>query len=103
VWLNPPYSDPEPWALKLHQHYCLGDVSAALMLTNNATDTGWWHLLAKHYPVCFFGSRLRFWRPDRGSPGARQGQTLFYLGADVARFRATFGAFGLVLSERCYV
>src|SRR5262245_782842 len=59
VWLNPPYSYPEPFVQRLLGEYASGRVTAALLLTNNATDTGWFHAVAGRASVwCLLARRL---------------------------------------------
>jgi len=99
VWLNPPYSTPliRQFVSKLIVQYELGNVSQAVILTNNSSDTGWFHDLLSRYPACFTRGRVQFWRPDADNFGARQGQTLFYLGDNFVAFRDVFGEFGQVV------
>jgi phage N-6-adenine-methyltransferase len=101
VWLNPPYNMPliEDFCRKLTDEYEAGNVTAAVVLVNNSTDTGWFHVLLEAAPVvCFTRGRLKFWNgTDRLA--ARQGQALFYLGSDPDKFAKVFGAFGAVLRK----
>lgn len=99
VWLNPPYSTPliNLFVAKLLAEYATGRVTAALILTNNATDTTWAQKLLRH-PVCLLRGRVRFWQPDKlGNGGARQGQMLTYLGENPAAFYHSFTQLGRVL------
>jgi phage N-6-adenine-methyltransferase len=98
VWLNPPYSTTlmKRFVAKLIAQYEAGNVTEAVILTNNTTDTAWFHDLFSRYPACFTRGRVQFWRPDSTAHGARQGQTLFYLGDNFVTFRNVFSEFGLV-------
>ncbi len=96
LWLNPPYSAPSKWTDKALSHYASGDVSAALILTNSYTETGWWQRMAKVGIILFFAGRQQFWHPDKESGNNRTGQTLCYLGPDEDRFRAVFGSYGVI-------
>jgi ParB family transcriptional regulator, chromosome partitioning protein len=96
VWCNPPYSAPTKWADKLIGHYHAGDVSAALMLTNSYTETGWWQRLATNGTMLLFAGRLQFWHPEKTSDRNRTGQTLCYLGPHTDQFRAVFGRYGVI-------
>ena len=60
---------------KLIAHVERDDVTAAVVLTNNATDTGWFHaLMAKACGVCFPRGRAHYWRGDtRETSSALQG------------------------------
>lgn len=104
VWMNPPYSQPLiglfsnalRWAIES------GEVTEAISLTNNATETAWFFdLLAHAEAVCFPRGRIRFVDKD-GNPGGAplQGQAVIYSGPNVDQFAAEFGKFGEVLYVR---
>lgn len=99
IWLNPPYSGTliKQFVSKLISQYNIGNATQAIILTNNSSDTGWFHDLLSRYPACFTRGRVQFWRPGSGSFAARQGQTLFYLGENTAAFREVFTKFGQVV------
>lgn len=99
VWLNPPYSaiPIKRFVAKLIQEFDAGNIDEAIIITNNSSDTGWFHSLLDRFPVCFTRGRVGFWRPDHDDFGARQGQTLFYLGDYEQRFVEEFSAFGRVV------
>ena len=101
VWLNPPYSMPliRQFVTKLIDQYEGGNVTEAVILTNNSSDTAWFHDLLSRYPACFTRGRVQFWRADHETFGARQGQTLFYLGSNTAEFVKMFSQFGQVVSR----
>ena len=47
VWMNPPYSRViQQFCDKLVREYSFGHTKAAIVLTNNGTDTSWWHSIA---------------------------------------------------------
>lgn len=96
LWLNPPYSGPTKWTDKALGHYLTGDVSAALILTNSYTETGWWQRLAAQGTMLFFSGRLNFWHPLKTSTQNRTGQTLCYLGTERQRFVEIFGRLGVI-------
>jgi phage N-6-adenine-methyltransferase len=98
VWLNPPYNMPwiEKFTGKAVDEYEMGNIDTAIVLVNNATDTGWFHRLI-NYPVCFTKGRVRFWAEDSSNLATRQGQAIFYLGSDMALFAKIFNKFGVVL------
>ena len=97
VYLNPPYSKEliGRFADKLVDHYLNGDIPAAVVLVNNATETSWFQALAgASSAVCFVTGRVKFLDPE-GNPGAPlQGQAVLYLGPDVKSFKSEFGVFG---------
>lgn len=97
VWMNPPYNMPliEQFVDKVLAEYEAGNVNAAIVLTNNATDTRWFHTLLEH-PLCLTKGRIRFWAGN-GSLATRQGQAFFYLGDKPDLFAAVFSEFGQVM------
>lgn len=99
VWLNPPYNMPliEQFVDRIIGEYERGTVTSAIVLTNNSTDTGWFHKLAQ-YPFCLTRGRIQFWNGDERL-ATRQGQALFYLGNDPAKFAGEFARFGLVVNR----
>lgn len=98
VWLNPPYSQPlaSNFGEKLLNEIEAGNVTAAVMVQNASTDTGWFHRLASKCHMCLTRRRINFDRADGGSGANRYGQVFFYYGPDPERFYEVFGRFGLV-------
>ena len=93
IYLNPPYTSGlvGKFADKLIAEYVAGNVTEAVWLTNNSTDTGWFHRLAEQAAVMvFLRGRVKFWKVGedgeelQGSP--LQGQVLMYLGPNARRF-----------------
>jgi phage N-6-adenine-methyltransferase len=99
TFINMPYSDPSVWVTKLLEEFAAENVSAAIVLVNNATDTTWCQeLLAHCAAACFTKGRIAFLREDgQAVVGARQGQAFFYFGPDVEAFESTFADVGAVL------
>jgi len=101
VWMNPPYSKDlvHLFTTKLLEHLVGGDIDAACVLVNNATDTGWCQPLLKSCnAVCFPKGRVKFIDKEGNPSGAPlQGQAVFYFGADPDAFAAAFSGFGAVL------
>jgi ParB family chromosome partitioning protein len=100
VWLNPPYSQPaiQRFVEKLVDELKTGNVTAAILLTNNGTDTDWWHTAAAAaQAVCFTRGRIKFESPASESTTPLQGQTFLYFGPEPERFREVFQQFGIVL------
>jgi phage N-6-adenine-methyltransferase len=101
VWMNPPYAQP------LISHFCervaasyeAEEISAAIVLVNNGTETKWGQrLLGASSAVCFPSGRIRFVDPE-GNPGGAplQGQMVAYLGSDPQLFSSVFGELGVCL------
>jgi phage N-6-adenine-methyltransferase len=104
VWMNPPYAQPaiEHFADKLADSVTAGDVPAAVVLVNNATETAWFQTLgAVASALCLIQGRVKFWSPDSDATATPlQGQIVLYLGADVSTFCDTFRQFGQPLVRR---
>jgi len=96
MWINPPYSAPTPWVRRAIMEHQAGRITAALILTNSYTETGWWQDVATVAMVLFFRGRLNFWHPEKTATQNRTGQTLAYLGPDKARFVEVFQSHGVI-------
>jgi hypothetical protein len=97
VWLNPPYSFEliSKFCDKLRVHFAKGDITEAIVLVNNATETMWFNKLINcASSVMFPCKRIRFWSPDGRLSQPLQGQSLIYLGNNPERFTAVFKSFG---------
>lgn len=101
VWLNPPYSQPliGQFISKLNEEYAAGSVEQAIMVTNNCTDTEWFHrAVAQVARMCFSRGRIRFANPERPTgESPLQGQTFFYYGNNAEAFRQHFGMHGFIV------
>ncbi len=99
VWMNPPYSSDlvGRFAEKLCVHYEDNDVTEAIVLVNNATETGWFQRMAQTAScVCFPRARVKFWKPDGETGAPLQGQAILYFGTKKINFIAAFRSFGFV-------
>lgn len=97
VWMNPPYAAEliGQFAAKLAQHYSDGDVTEAIVLVNNATETAWFARLADVASAMVFPrGRVRFWEPSGRPSAPLQGQAVIYLGSNRAEFLEQFGRYG---------
>jgi len=101
VWMNPPYSQPlcGQFCEKLTAEFETPNVTGAIVLVNNATETVWFQAMAELAgAVCFPKGRIRFIDKDGNPRGAPlQGQAILYFGDDVCAFDAAFKSFGFVL------
>jgi hypothetical protein len=107
IWLNPPYSQPllGQFIDSLIAKLSTGEVSQAVVLLNNATETkSHQKLLSSRHldSVCFPEGRIKF-LDETGQPvnSPLQGQIILYLCSDDVLepgcFADEFGAFGAVL------
>lgn len=97
VWMNPPYAQPliSQFSQAISKKFTDGEVSQAIVLVNNATETAWFQLMAEYASaVCFPKSRIRFLDPS-GKPGAPlQGQAVLYFGEHSQVFYNEFKKYG---------
>jgi hypothetical protein len=101
VWMNPPYAQPAIQHFMDKMGDCIesGDVTEAIVLSNNATETRWFQRLARMASaVCFHRGRIRYLDPT-GKPANTplQGQAFLYFGPNRDDFERVFGEFGVVL------
>lgn len=97
VWMNPPYASElvGRFADKLALHASAGDVTEAIVLVNNATETAWFNTLAGvASAVVFPRGRVRFWEPGGALSAPLQGQAVIYIGPSPAKFLDAFRRFG---------
>lgn len=99
VWLNPPYSQPAilHFCQKMVAELSVGNVTEAIMLTHNYTDTAWFHHAESiASAICFTRGRIPFVDQDGGTCAPTQGQAFFYYGESPDRFAEVFREFGFV-------
>lgn len=100
VWMNPPYSQPHiaQFMDKLASEYESGNVTEAIALTHNYTDTSWFHRGAKACDaICFTRGRIGFVNPEGKRAAPTQGQAFFYFGNNVSGFAEAFAEVGFVV------
>ena len=96
VWMNPPYSMPEigHFTDKLLSE----DISDWIVLTNNSSDTSWFHKLAEECSLmCFTKGRVGFLNVAGKKMATRQGQCFFYKGPNIDMFKKEFSNYGLIV------
>lgn len=103
IWMNPPYAQPliAQFCERMASEVEAGNIEAAIVLTNDCTDTAWFHRLAEaSEAICFTRGRIRFVSPqgEKGMP--TQGQAFFYFGPHVSRFAEAFSKTGLIVEVR---
>ncbi|MBK8752953.1 MAG: hypothetical protein IPL99_15565 [Candidatus Competibacteraceae bacterium] len=102
VWLNPPFEAAviAPFVAKLIADFQSGSIAQAVILTDSATDTKWFHDLANAARlVCFTKGRINFYSSvydDLKTQSPRRGQALTYLGDRPDAFATRFKEFGLI-------
>ena len=102
VWLNPPYAQPliQHFTDALSARYAIGQVTAGILLTNNATETKWFQgAIMSASALCFPSGRIKF-LDETGKPAKTplQGQCFMYFGPDVPSFAREFGHFGAIVT-----
>lgn len=100
VWLNPPYAQPaiQQFIEKAVSEHRSGNLTEAVILTHNYTDTAWFHIAAAATSaICFTRGRIGFLSPTGERAAPTQGQAFFYLGLRVDAFTEAFGPFGFVM------
>lgn len=99
VFLNPPYKQPlvAQFTAKLVECHEAGDVNAAVLLTNNSTDTKWWqHAALMATAACFTAGRIKFYR-DKQYDSPTNGQVFLFFGHGRRAFIDEFQQYGFVM------
>lgn len=97
IWLNPPYHRElaPKFINKLIEEYTAGRTTAAILLTNNCTDTEWFDVAIRAAAsVCFTNGRIKFTTPNGDEVLPTQGQAFLYFGDDAQRFEDVFCIIG---------
>ncbi len=98
IFMNPPFTQGviEQFVTKFLSQLDLGNVKAAIVLTDAATDTSWFRSLASRASAFVLTRRINFLKGgtfEAGSP--TRGQAVFYFGNDSDKFYHAFAQFGL--------
>jgi phage N-6-adenine-methyltransferase len=103
VWVNPPYGKGliDPCISKVISAYHAGTFQTGIVLINNATETVWFHALARIcMGGCMFARRIDFVDGSRGGMAKNKntrGQIALYIGDEQRRFDEAFRKLG-----RCF-
>lgn len=85
VWANPPYGRGiiDKCSAKIIEEYYKGGISQAIILVNNATETGWFQDLSNEASaICLVNKRIAFYNTDgKEVSGNTRGQVFIYLNA----------------------
>ena len=100
VWMVPPFSPgmSSKFCMKLAEHVREGDITEAIVLVRNATDTGWFHeVAALSSAMVLHRKRIKFVSPIGNyekSLISMFGQVFIYIGTKQNIFLNEFSQFG---------
>lgn len=104
VFLNPPYAMPliKQFTAKMVESVITGSMKEGILLTNNATDTEWFHqVMSVCTAICFTRGRISFLEANDGElvekPSPTHGQAFFYFGPKLTTFVDVFADFGTIV------
>jgi len=100
VWMNPPYTARiiNQFITKLVDGYNDGSITDAIVLTNNNTDTAWFHEAVNSCSaVCFTAGRINFVKRDGSTSSPTNGQSFLYFGKHLQAFKKEFSAYGSIM------
>ncbi len=102
VFLNPPYSKNsiKDFSNKVIEQVTLDNINQLIVLTNNATETGWWQSMAElSSSICLVKGRIKFNDFNGNKANSPlQGQSFMYFGNNSAVFDLEFKKFGVILN-----
>jgi len=99
VFCNPPYKADlvAKFTEKLCAEHECASVPQAIYLTNNATDTKWWHQAARAArAICFTEGRVSVYNSAGESKSPPYGHTFFYFGENCEAFETEFTPIGII-------
>ena len=101
IFLNPPYptEDVAAFIKKFIVEYNCGNIKQGIILTNNFTNTDWFHKLMKIAQLaCFSDGRAKFYHQEK-KPSIAYGHVFFYVGNDEDKFIKEFTDVGLIMRK----
>lgn len=103
VWMNPPYAQPliGEFADAVSDKFESGEIDAAIVLVNNATETAWFQRMTQAASaICFPKARIKFMDPQGNRTGAPlQGQAILYMGGNAKAFAKAFSVYGFCVNK----
>lgn len=95
VWLNPPYAGELIGKFADKIASSKDDIKQAIILVNNATETGWFNkMVGIASAIVFPKSRVKFYMKDGKTGAPLQGQAFIYVGDNPQAFLDVFKAYG---------
>ncbi|MEI6895931.1 MAG: DNA N-6-adenine-methyltransferase [Psychromonas sp.] len=102
VFMNPPYGRGlVNKAVDIFiENWVKGNITEAIVLVNNATETKWFHALLKESAsICLPVGRIAFENNDgKNVSGNTRGQVFLYFGDNKSHFSAVFNKIGISLA-----
>lgn len=93
VWLNPPYSSV--LVQRFADKVVNSEFNQAIVLVNNATETGWFRKLADNASaIVFTTGRIKYYKRDGEHGTPLQGQAFLYFGENTESFLNEFSQYG---------
>lgn len=100
VWLNPPYASDLIGKFVDKTVAERRNYKQAIVLVNNATETGWFlKLVSIASAICFPYSRVKYYMPNGKTGAPLQGQAIIYIGDDVDAFSDEFESIGWIARD----
>lgn len=100
VWMNPPYgrSTLSPAIRAFSNSWKKKQISQAIVLVNNATETRWFQeLLTMCSAICLVRGRISFYNTDgKEISGNTRGQVFIYFGRNKQSFKSVFKEIGTI-------
>ena len=96
IFLNPPYAAGV--IDRFIEKLLSSTFEQAILLTNNNTDTRWFHSAAiASQSVCFTSGRINFYTEEIDKTLPTNGQSFFYFGENIDLFCKIFSDVGLIM------